>query len=901
MNTFFAQRRAIDTVEADLRIVAGIADTMVSKEINLLIANAQNAATAIAASDGGGVQAVLDEYLNRFKDFKALTVFDAENRIAYAGYVPTPLVRLNGVYLQRALNGDSVISTTRRDDTTGELVMHVCVPVGKDRVLSVTIDGMHFSKLLRDFTIWETGALFIIDGEGKVIANRQDEFVYDQYNLIDMAQYRPEYASVGAAFTNMLAGGGGFTEYELGGQMRLCAYVSVKGSDFGWVLGAAAPLAESPATQVQNGLLVATVFLLLFGVVVAFAASSFLAKPYHVIAEQNTRLVELTESARATSEAKSQFLASMSHEIRTPMNAIIGMGELMRTDNFDETQKNYFSDIRKMARSLLQIINDILDFSKIEAGRLELIPSDYNFITLYDNILSLINFMVEGKNLTLRHSLADDVPHVLFGDEVRVRQVITNLMGNAVKYTREGWVELAISRVHAAGEDYFKIKVSDSGIGIRKEDMPRLFEQFEQMDARRNRDIVGTGLGLSITKRLVDMMGGEISVESEYGKGSAFTILLPIIEGNPDNVSLDSEGPNRAIASPDARVLVVDDNAINLTVAVGFLERHGIYPITAESGQQAIERVLSDKGQYDIVFMDHMMPGMDGVEATRRIRAFEGEYYKSVPIIALSANAVSGARETFLSAGMSDFISKPISAFELNAVLLKWLPPSKLLHRATPGHTSAAARLSDQFDGIIDLLRSVNGLDPDLGLSRVGGNRGVYVNIIRQFIKSAEKDAAALAGFAEAKEWREYVIRAHALKSVFANIGNPSLSGWAFKLEESARALENGVCVSDTPAFCDAVLRFRRDLPIKQITEDETKKQKDAVEKDRLLALFAQLEEACADCDTDMLNDILKTASSFTYNNEVDTLIAEMSELARSFEYEKVALLAGDAKEIIGS
>ena len=389
------------------------------------------------------------------------------------------------------------------------------------------------------------------------------------------------------------------------------------------------------------------------------------------LADRFSREMEIKAiAAEAASAAKSRFLASMSHEIRTPMNAILGMSELMRVDNLDETQRQYFSDIRHMSHALLNIINDILDISKIEAGKMELVPVDYDIYALYDNICSMMYMLLSEKSLEFRHSLSDTVPRVLFGDETRVRQIITNITNNALKYTPKGFVELRLDKLQKDGADYLRITVADSGIGIKKEDMPKLFGRFEQFDKEKNRSVTGTGLGLSIVKAFTKLMGGDISLESEYGGGTVFTVLLPLVEGDPDKIIQDAD-LRLALVSPAVKVLVVDDNAINLTVALGHLEMHEVYADTAESGAEALEMIQSC--DYDIIFMDHMMPGMDGTETAEQIRALGGKYAE-VPIIALSANAVSGARELFLSSGMNDFISKPIDSAELNAALIRWIP-----------------------------------------------------------------------------------------------------------------------------------------------------------------------------------------------------------------------------------
>ncbi|MDR1654725.1 MAG: PAS domain-containing protein, partial [Treponema sp.] len=366
--------------------------------------------------------------------------------------------------------------------------------------------------------------------------------------------------------------------------------------------------------------------------------------------ERNRELEIEARAAKAATDAKSRFLASMSHEIRTPMNAIIGMSDLMRTDNLDEEQRSFFDDIKKMSRTLLQIINDILDISKIEVGKMEIFPVHFNLHELYDHICSLSRFTAESKDLEFRSFFDPGVPHVIYGDDVRIRQIVTNLINNAVKYTQSGSVEFDVTKVLRNNRDCLSFAVRDTGIGIRKEDFDKLFNNFQQLDSQKNRGIIGTGLGLAITKNLLNLMEGDVEFDSEYGKGSVFTAFIPLVPGDPEKVEKKIL-QSRVMAAEGTRILVVDDNKTNLKVALAFLAVHGIRAETAAGGEEALEKLKANA--YDLVFMDHMMPGMDGVEAARAIRALSSngeDRFAKMPIIALTANAVSGAREQFIEA-----------------------------------------------------------------------------------------------------------------------------------------------------------------------------------------------------------------------------------------------------------
>ena len=386
-----------------------------------------------------------------------------------------------------------------------------------------------------------------------------------------------------------------------------------------------------------------------------------------VLMNDVTEIMESKDRAETANDAKTRFLAAMSHEIRTPMNAIIGLSGVLGRANLEPIHQKHVTDIKRSSESLLAILNDILDFSKIEADKMDLIYTDFNLFGLIDNLNSMYKTMCINKHLVFESEISHDLPAAVSGDENRLRQILNNLLSNALKYTQQGKI---IFSVYKGTDEKIVFEVSDTGIGIKEDDIERLFKPFEQLDVRKNRNISGTGLGLAITYNMCRMMGGDITVKSEYGKGSSFLAALPFNEaGEGINEEYEQES---LFSAPLARVLVVDDMEINLAVAEAMLNAFNIEPVLVESGIEAIKK--SQEEEFDLIFMDHMMPGMDGIETTLALRELEG-YTLSVPIVALTANVIEGARELFMENRMDDVLPKPLEFNALGFCLRKWLSP----------------------------------------------------------------------------------------------------------------------------------------------------------------------------------------------------------------------------------
>ena len=390
-------------------------------------------------------------------------------------------------------------------------------------------------------------------------------------------------------------------------------------------------------------------------------------------------MTEKAEEAERANESKMLFLANMSHEIRTPMNAICGMAELiLRNETLSPESRSNTESIQTAGKVLISIVNDILDYSKLESGNMEIIPINYSFSGMIDDVLNMMSVRIEDKDVDIRADIQTGLPDSLIGDEIRLRQILFNLLSNAIKFTERGYVILDVKGTEDSGFVDLTISVTDSGIGIKKDDIGKLFTSFQQVDTRKIRTREGTGLGLSICKQLLTLMGGDIEVESTYGVGSKFTIhISQKVAEDTTFIEKKSEEENEPkVVALDAKVLVVDDNAVNLKVAQGLIRTFGIQVDTCKSGRECLE-ILKDTKDYDIIFIDHMMPELDGIDTLNMIRSDPSEYMKKVPCIALTANVVSGIREMFISEGFDDYVPKPIDMVWLNAILRKYLPPEK--------------------------------------------------------------------------------------------------------------------------------------------------------------------------------------------------------------------------------
>ena len=702
---------------------------------------------------------------------------------------------------------------------------------------------------------------------------------------------------------------------------------------------------------------------------------------------ETLELMHKKEKAEANAQAKGDFLARMSHEIRTPMNAIVGITELVLREDISPNIQEHIMSIKNAGNNLLSIINDILDISKIESGKMEIVPAAYIFASLINDVINIIRIRTAEKPVYFVVNLDSAIPNNLIGDEVRVRQILLNLLSNAVKYTNEGFISMTIDG-EVCDDDtvMLSIEVSDSGIGIRSEDMNKLFMDFVQVDMISHKGVQGTGLGLAIARSLCLAMGGDISVYSEYGQGSTFTVQLPqkfseyekfasvenphekkvllyeprkiyadsiacsidnlgvecvlvqdeerfhdalknadypfvfvssflfenakkiisqvgadpslvllaeygeaIAEKNIKTIAMPvhsisianilnditdiagyggSESAGITFTAPTASVLIVDDIPTNLKVAVGLMAPYNMQIDTCLSGKAAIEMVRTTA--YDIIFMDHMMPEMDGIEATQRIRALDG-INTSVPIIALTANAMFGAREMFIQNGMNDFLAKPIETSKLNSVLEQWIPRDKKENQTIRRikHTQAPFL--------------IEGLDVNAGLTATGGDTGHYITTLSLLCSDIREKLSQIRDCMENNDIKLYITYVHALKSALLSIGAQELSSLAGNLEMAGRNEDMDFINRSTDDFLQKLeeLLNNTNLAVTRIRKNNSSDE--IIEK----SLLIRLKNALDEIDAVTTDNIIKELQSKNWNEELHAAIEKINQNILLFEYDE--------------
>ena len=617
-------------------------------------------------------------------------------------------------------------------------------------------------------------------------------------------------------------------------------------------------------------------------------------------------MAELEEQkaiADSANAAKSTFLANMSHEIRTPINAVIGMDEMILRESREQMTRKYASDIMSASKTLLYLINDILDLSKIEEGKMEIIPVQYDLSSLINDLVNMVRPRADKKGLKLVVDVDPHIPHLLMGDEIRIRQCATNLLTNAVKYTKEGEVKLVISHEKKGEAIGLQIVVSDTGIGMKKEDLDKLFAPFVRIEEERNRKIEGTGLGMSIVRQLLDLMDSELVVESEYGEGStfSFTITQKVVkwdeigEYNPINNDMAySYVYHELFRAPKARILVVDDNEVNLDVIRQLLKQTEISVDTCSSG---LEAVAQSKDQvYDAIFLDHMMPDMDGIETLYEIR--EKGTNADTPAVALTANAVSGAREMYLEAGFNDYLSKPVDGEKLEKMLLGLLPNEKIVKsdpsaiQAIDSTVSSEPDQSPVQEVIPEWLFDVKEIDVSEGIKNGGSPEG-FMSILTVFYRTSGANADELEKLFEDGDIENYTIRVHALKSSARVVGAKRLSEMALKLEEAGKKNDADYIAENT----GDMLSLYRTLSdsLKPIEPEDEVADKPELSGTELADAYQTIIEISSSMDFDLMDELLGDLGQYSLPDEDEERLDKIKKLLLEMNWDEIRNVAEKA------
>ncbi|MCR5594525.1 MAG: response regulator [Lachnospiraceae bacterium] len=724
------------------------------------------------------------------------------------------------------------------------------------------------------------------------------------------------------------------------------------------------------------------------------------AETANMISEIETHENELERAA----QMKTDFLANMSHEIRTPMNSVIGMAEMALREKIPDTARNYISQIKSSGRILLTVINDILDFSKIESGKMEIVTAEYVPMSMFNDVSNIIMMRLGSKDVDLNLDISPELPAILYGDNIRIRQILINLANNAVKFTESGHIAIKVDYDKTDDSSIMLIiSVEDTGIGIKKEDLTKIFESFSQVDSKRNRAVEGTGLGLAISERLTTLMNGKLDVTSEYGKGSTFTISIPqrviewtpgvelhrpnecigisllssknlntgfkrdscklgvisyqfdenadlmprfeeimskypgcdyflfteesmltpdrmvYLESNPEivvvivsgfgeyselnlsnqvhinkplsvmNISMiynrekvffnNAQGEEGDFTAPEAKVLIVDDNAVNLAVAEGLIEPLGMSVMTADNGRDAIK--LCEKETFDIIFMDHMMPEMDGIEATHLIRE-RYPRYKNIPIIALTANAIGNAKERFLSEGLDDFIPKPIDVKNMIAKVRKWLPDEKI-KPADPKIASESKPIRSP-EKIVDNPMIISDLDTGEAIAKIGSEK-VFFNVLKEYYRVIPSKYDSIKDSYENADWGKYTIEVHALKSSSAQIGAMSLSAMAARLEKAGKETDIEYIKDNTEAMLEKYLSYKDALaPFAGEQSTASSDSRPAMTEDILSGLFESIKTAADELDLDKLEAAAETLDKYSFPDDKTDLVNRLKDALNSID-----------------
>ena len=719
---------------------------------------------------------------------------DGLNWVPDDDYVPTE----REWYRQAvAAGGDTIIVSPYVDAQTGQVVITITrmLSNGED-VVAVDLTMESIQEMSAALNVRDKGYGFIFDDEGLIIASQDESLKGLNLNVV---------SGMSELMDKAVETGNGYFEIELDGSMNTVFVQTVMDQ---WYVVIIISNTELYAEIVQQISVNVIICMVIFALIALFYFLGYrhdrrVSKRIAEMREEEQKreyeakvLKFEKESADSANRAKSDFLAQMSHEIRTPINAVIGMDEMILRETTDPDIRDYARDIKSASKALLSLVNGVLDFSKIESGKMEISPQDYKIEELIDDMVNMIEDRAEKKYLEFHLEIDEKIPRELHGDDMRLEQVITNLLTNAVKYSEQGSVTLKMDCEKIEGDECtLYVEVRDTGIGIREEDMEKLFESFQRLDERKNRNIEGTGLGMAIVQGILEMMGSKIEVKSDYGKGSVFSFRLKqgVVDPEPIGEYRRHRGEHveaadtKALRVIHADVLVVDDNDMNLKVAKGLMKRLNLVPDTVNSGKKAID-IINNK-HYDIILMDHMMPVLDGIETLKILRE-EKLIDETTTVIALTANAIAGAKEMYINEGFTDYMSKPIIPKQLENTLMQYLPQGSW----------KVVDLTDEDDKTEnDSLAAAlekKGFNVKAALTYCMNDEEFFIELLNTFVDSEPEKKELISKYYNEKNWADYSTYVHALKSSAKTIGADKLSKMALYQENASKAKNVPIIIS---------------------------------------------------------------------------------------------------------
>ncbi|MCR4787783.1 MAG: response regulator [Lachnospiraceae bacterium] len=605
--------------------------------------------------------------------------------------------------------------------------------------------------------------------------------------------------------------------------------------------------------------------------------------------------------AEEATKAKSSFLANMSHEIRTPINAVLGMNEMVLRECEDPNIVAYSESIRSAGNTLLGLVNNILDFSKIEAGKMEITPVDYDLSSVVNDLVNMIQNRADEKGLLIALDIDPKIPKVLHGDEIRIKQIITNILTNAVKYTEKGTITFRLGYEAIPSDNdhiVLKVMVEDTGIGIKEEDISRLFEQFDRIEEKRNRNIEGTGLGMNITLKLLELMGSTLNVKSVYGEGSKFYFDLEqeVIkweelgdyESSYRHLVGERKEYKEKFTAPEAQVLVIDDNPMNLMVFKSLLKQTRVCVDTANDGFEGLTLAYDKK--YDIIFFDHMMPEKDGIETLHEMRAQEKNPNLETPAVCLTANAISGAREFYIEAGFDDYLTKPIDSEKLEDMLLHYLPEDKIVMVSADQISS-----DDNEEALSDELKELDkyeGIDVKTGILN-SGSVDAYMPLLKIFYESMDEKGNEIENYYKEKDIKNYTIKVHALKSSARLIGAVEFGEIAQELENAGKSEDIGFIDENHATFMEEFHKFKEPLS-KLFDKGGNNEDKPLADPILMAEVFEEIRSAAEDMDCDRLESVFEEMADFRIPDSDVDLYEKLKSAAGMFDYDSITELLKD-------